>query len=446
MSYGSLSSTTQKILSQIVKRWNVDDVYIGYSVDFAVERFLKHVIGARLHSNGVTIYSCLLGRYFSGKPLNVKMKDSYTGVMRFVDKYFDDGVGTVAVMLILSKMSIYLGSRTNAYYERMTNAYINQFEQLWNKTKEKLEKIPPFISSIYESDVCKLVDKIPKNVGFIFYLPFFTDDYEKEFRVIDEMFDWNPPEFESMNKDRIKEIFAKLVQREYFILCTNDYLVEFKHYLVGISQTTNRGVPLYIYAKSNKSVVVLPHQKTESLLIPRLGESEDIGNEIKLMKLNTPEFNSLRSLYMNTHISPAIFAVALGVLVDGKIIGSYAFDRGPMDSFAKFIDTPYVYLLSDFAVSPVKYKHLAKLVLYASLSRESRDIAERVFTKKIYSLTTTAFSTNPVSMKYRGLFRLLVRTQLNENEYRLIYGTDLGRWSLSEALKIWKDKYGKEVV
>ena len=38
----------------------------------------------------------------------------------------------------------------------------------------------------------------------------------------------------------------------------------------------------------------------------------------------------------------------------------------------KHIETPTMYLLSDFPVAPVDYKHLAKLVLYAALSKESK--------------------------------------------------------------------------
>ena len=150
--------------------------------------------------------------------------------MRFIEKYLDDGAGTLAVILILSKMGIYLSSKPNQYYERMIKAYIDQFDNLWNQTKAKLEKIEPFIASMYEGDVCEWVDTVPENAGFICYSPFFAGDYAKMFRVIDDMFDWSPPEFESINKDRINAMFEKLVQHKYFMFGTNDYLSGFKQY------------------------------------------------------------------------------------------------------------------------------------------------------------------------------------------------------------------------
>ena len=130
MFYGPLPSTAQQILCQIVRQWETNDIYVGCSGNFTIERCLKHLTPARLHSNDVTVYSCLLGRYFAGKKLDAKLKPDYNGVMRFIEKYLDDGAGTLAVILILSKMGLYLGSKPNPYYERMIKAYVSQFDKL----------------------------------------------------------------------------------------------------------------------------------------------------------------------------------------------------------------------------------------------------------------------------------------------------------------------------
>ncbi len=461
MFHGSLPSTAQQILCQIVKQWDAEDIYIGCSGNFTIERCLAHITKARLHSNDVTVYSCLLGRYFTGKPLDVSVREGYQGPMRFVEKYMDNGVGTVAVMLLLSKMSIYLGAKSNPYYERMIMAYKNQFEAMWNKTKDKLVKIEPFITSIYEGDVCDWVDKVPKKAGFICYPPFFSGDYEKMFRAIDEIFEWDSPSFEFINKERINVMFEKLTERDYFMFGTNDYLPKYKNFLAGLSQTTNRGVPLYIYTKSDKSAIVVPRQKTEALLLPRLGVQEDIEGELGIIELKQEEFQALRSQYMNVHINPGQATLAMGVTVGGKLVGAYAFSTSStVTDMSKYIDTPNIYLLSDFPISPTKYKRLAKLVLYAALSIESKAIAERICNKRIHSITTTAFSRKPVSMKYRGLFRLLNKRQMEGtlpdetdlskvyygNGYMLNYGVDFGNWTLAESMKMWHEKYGKECV
>lgn len=103
MFQGSLPGTVQQILGSIVKEWDVKDIYVVCSGNFTIERMLQGCTTARLHSNDVTVYSCLLGRYFSGQPLDVKIRADYEGPMRFVEKYMTDDAGTIAVMLLLSK-------------------------------------------------------------------------------------------------------------------------------------------------------------------------------------------------------------------------------------------------------------------------------------------------------------------------------------------------------
>ncbi len=144
---------------------------------------------------------------------------------------------------------------------------------------------------------------------------------------------------------------------------TNDYLDDFKQYLVGVSQTTNRGVPIYIYATSKKSMVVLPRQATAPLLLPRLGEKEDIGDTMRLIELKQEQFQALRSQYMNVHINLGQATMALGVTVNNKLIGVYAFSvASTVVDTSKYVDSPNIYLLSDFPIALVKYKRLAKLV------------------------------------------------------------------------------------
>lgn len=276
------------------------------------------------------------------------------------------------------------------------------------------------------------------------------------FHAIEEIFDWEPPEYELMSKDRIHDIFEKLLGRKYFMFGTDDYLPEFKEYLTGLSKTTNRGVPLYIYSSATKSRITLPSQVVQSPLIPRLGLNEDIGDNIELIRLKSEHFRALRSRYMNVHISPGSESAAFGVLVDKKLVGVFAFSASPtLSNWDKHIETPTIYLLSDFPVAPSKYKRLSKLVVYAALSKESKALAESLTNKRVYSLVTTAFAKNPVSMKYRGLLHLLNKSRLKDiedgetdmskiyynNGYKLNYGAPMGEWDLQQGLAMWKKRY-----
>lgn len=57
---------------------------------------------------------------------------------------------------------------------------------------------------------------------------------------------------------------------------------------------------------------------------------------------------------------------------------------------------------------------------------------------------TTAFSMHPVSMKYRGVYKLHKRLEGEKGEgFRLNYYGELGLWSLDEAYALWWKKFHK---
>jgi hypothetical protein len=189
---------------------------------------------------------------------------------------------------------------------------------------------------------------------------------------------------------------------------------------------------------------------------------DEVGGTMTLWELSNEAFQTLRSAYMNINIRPGQATLAVGVMVDDKLVGVYAFAAGPtMAQWDTHIDTPTMYLLSDFPVAPTDYDRLAKLVLIAALSRESKLLAERLVRKRVRSLVTTAFSKNPVSMKYRGLFKVLNRKEnkaLSEKwgkeidpsnryynqPYEINYGAALGQWTLQEGIAIWKQKHSQK--
>ena len=120
-------------------------------------------------------------------------------------------------------------------------------------------------------------------------------------------------------------------------------------------------------------------------------------------------------------------------------------------SVSAFPDTSNgIYLLSDFPVAGTDYPRLSKLVLYAALSKEAQALAQRSLSRRVKHAVTTAFTDNPVSMKYRGLFELIGRKELprgsdpvKDHRYMLNYAAAMGAWTLDEGLAEWKAKHGK---
>lgn len=217
----------------------------------------------------------------------------------------------------------------------------------------------------------------------------------------------------------------------------------------------------YVYASMGPIRIVMPQQDIEPYNVPRIDNETVItaNSKLTLHTLNYKQFQGLRSQYMNIHIRPGSASQMIAVHCDGKLIGVFALSVAP--SVGSEIST--VYLLSDFPVSPTRYKDLAKLVLYAALSKESKLIAERTSNRRARWLFTTAFTSRPSSMKYRGLFNLHSRKDnptksadwgkdidadsdpYYGNKYMINYNAPLGQWSLAEGMKKWSKKHGNKV-
>ena len=211
MFHGSLPDSVQQIMGDCIRDWKCTDIYVGCSGNFTIERMLKGVTNARLHGNDVTIYSCLLGRYFSGAPLNARFNENYEGPMEFIQEYMKTDLDIATCVLLLSKMSTYLGSKPNPYYVRMIEAYKDQWPELFDKTRTKLEKAGQFLDSFYAGDVIGWVDDVPKDQGFVCYPPFYSGDYEKMFKVIESIIAWDPPEYDMCHHRRHQQ--AAVCQR-----------------------------------------------------------------------------------------------------------------------------------------------------------------------------------------------------------------------------------------
>ena len=450
---GTLPADAQNIVMEIVKSWGVDTVYVGCSGNMTIERGLYNAGIKNIHSNDVTIYSCAIGNYFAGDNLELNAKEDIPEEYRFMLKRFGSNAEKLATVLLMSKFQVNMYKDVE-YYKKQIEEAEKQWDDMIDKTKAKLEKTEFKLASFYAGDVKKFVDFVDDNSGFVSFPPFFSGDYEKMYANIESIIDWVPPEYELLGEDGVWEIFKKAMTKKHWLFGTMYPEPSLEEHLVGVCKTTNRGVPIYLYASSGPKRLVMPSQKIDHVKIPRLYSGMEIGNNISIKRLSMGQFSTLRSEYMNANIVPGSPNTMFGVIVDGMLVGCFAYMRGdkPMN-----IETPYMYLLSDFPVSKTDYPRLSKLIVYCALSKEMKDFCEQQFGTRMRSICTTAFSKNPVSMKYRGILKLYNRKKLEaegaggnpdrkEEKFQLNYVAPFGEWTLQEGFDMWKSKHGKREV
>lgn len=449
---GSIPTAIQQILAETVKKWNLKNLYVGCSGNFTVERVLVNFGEYKIYSNDVTLYSAVIGAYYAKQDFHCELKPLEG--FEFLADYFKDPAEKLATVLLASRLSDVISTsgqiKTNSYYQRMYNAHKNQFADMHAKTLERIRSLKMDLAGYYNGDVLEFVKTSPKESGFIVYPPFYAGDYTNMFKKLDLLFDWDKPTYNELNDELLSDFYKDVTSKDQWLFGTDTPQPDYQDYLIGIARTTNRGVPLYIYASSGNKRIVTPEQLMEFDKNSRLTPGVEIGEKMTIAELTGGQFRILRSQYMNEKIKPGQETRSYGILVDGVLIGCFAISVAPTKSTLSN-DPTTIYMLSDFPVAPTDYPRLSKLVLYGALSREAQLLMERTTSRRIKEVVTTAFTQRPVSMKYRGLFQLLNRHEYKESErdkvygnrYMLNYYAPVGKWTLDEGLKLWKEKHGQ---
>lgn len=440
---GTISPEVRSILLEHARGWDCEDFYVGCSGAFTVERTLAP-LGKRLHGCDVSLYTCAIGCFYSGEALEVWVKDAWAEAYGWMTDYLDEPARTVATVMLGSTMLQGVTRGRNPWYERMERGYRDQWESLHARMTERVEGLGLKLASFRCEDVATWLDRVPDDQAVVSFPPTYGSGYSQMFKGLDSVLGWHTPDFVEMDAEgRLRTLEAMRTKR-YWITLTDERLEgeDWEECLRGRVQTSAGARPVYVYAGDPGTRVTRFALNVEPVLSPRVNCEEDLEGELGIASLSAGQFLALRSQYLDPKIMGVPPQAPFAITVGGKITGVAAFNRfDPLLYVDPRLPRPALYLLSDFAVRPGP-KRMSKLVLYAALSHEMRLLLERYFSSRVRSLMTTAFTQNPVSMKYRGMLELLSRKDSEKDDYcfELNYGSPLGKWSLAEGMALWKAK------
>lgn len=409
--------------------------------------------------NDVTIYSAALGAAAAREAFPCRVAEAYEEAWGWLNEFLpeEDPCATAATIILMSRCVDVIDKPDHKYYARLAEGTINQWEKLHTGTSDKYREALPLLRGFKIEGALEVLRETPKETAVITFPPFFAGDYEAMFRRLARLFVWNEPTFELLNEETREELIQRCTEHDEWIVALPIRHSKLESHLKAVTKTTNRGVPINFYASTGTSRVVMPHQKLEALAVPRLGKTEQIEGPLDVIYLTDGQFSTVRSQFMNRHIVPGQPTTAFGVTAGNRFIGAFAISAPGGGQGAKAYRAireqigSCVYLLSDFPIAPTQYKRLAKLILVAAQSKEVQAALERDYGKKVDSLLTTAFSDNPVSMKYRSNFKLLSRKEGHEergrvhHRYMLNYWSSAGQWTLEEGLEMWQEKHAQHL-
>ena len=161
-------------------------------------------------------------------------------------------------------------------------------------------------------------------------------------------------------------------------------------------------------------------------------ELNNLNNEAKIEVFKCLNYDNIRKRFKSKKVLfYGGFNLAFLVYINGKAVGGFSYkitqDR------SKFI------LLSDFTF--INKRKISKLIPMIARSREAVEFAELALKINMEGkdLLTYIFTNSPVSMKYRGVYKLT-----NRKEGGLVYSTKCKERTIKEEFKIWLEKHYKE--
>jgi hypothetical protein len=427
---GSINAETRRWLGNQGHAFDGRKVYVGCSGAFTVEQILsRYAPKARIWGNDVSLYSSVLGAYLAGQDFNLTVREE---AFSWLNSFLGDVEAKAAAVMVLLEALKY-EKAVNVFKARHWAHYLNNFERFHQATIARLRdrKQEVRLEAYTSKDIFDLLDEIPQEAVAVAFLPTYAGGYERMFKRLEEIFDWDRPVYGLIDAERKAAILEKMKTRDYLYL--DDRVVEGLPMVAVVRKARMKPVYVYSNMEALRRGVLKQQRHAEFVPFTRLSDDDTITKESQLTLIPTSNrvVNYYRDVYLSKGVGiPADGEVPLVAALDGKVFGFLIYSRmqGGGD----------VYLLADFVVNSGRYRRLAKLLALVTQTREVRKLLEEKFLLEISRCRTMVFTAKPVSMKYRGLYKLARR-----DPGKLVYETGMGILDMKEVIPLWLKKYEK---
>lgn len=418
-------------------------------------------IGAALRSGGyagritgcdITLYTTALGCFLAGKKLIVEEKSECPDHLRGLIDTSDPARLAASISIMLDLRQVW--QNKNVWHERILKNYRAAWPKLMEKTLPKLEAYKAHFTkgdgfNYAAQDALEFLNAQDKAQSVFIAPPTFgSNDYVKQERMLAAAVNWTPPTFKELSFKDL-EIYEKITQFQHWMIIMERPLPHIEKILGDPVAVVHKGRKSITYAyagKCERTFVTRKYMKSRSPgpIFPsdkKLTGKEEVG----ICLLHHEQTVRMNELFMSARVDYILAGLVLsvGFCLDGQIMGKSDFKLCEHDW--KLPERgKQIYQQSDLAVPSEAEPRLSKLVLLLIQSHELRSLLLKISPEDWRFTITTAFSKNPVSMKYRGVFKLHNRLPGEGNEtYRLNYYAPLGQWNMVEAYKFWLKKYHK---
>lgn len=450
---GTIKGNSRKILLSLLKERNYKNYAIGCCGAFTIENLILLNLKAKnILSSDVSEYTTALGYFLSDKDFCVHIKDP---TFKFLDKYIEgDLIDKVAAILYLQDISEYC-KKSNLYYSRMWDNYLIGYEDVIEVKKQRLKEYKERFRDGVENfsyiprDVTRFIDDIPdSSYLFVSFPPFYVGGYEKLYSFINDVLETSQltVEYNEFNDDSLIIVVDRLLERNIdFIIGTNRVeLFEDKDGVKIVAHDYfSKGELVHFITNHNydRNFAKISTPKYPMFLGLEVATADDIRamnekTKIEIKEISLPLFDSIRMSVIAKNIKPVSPTLKFGCFADNKLFGIFGIDFMRIDRV-----TDCFYLLADMPVT--NEGKIAKLVVGLATTKEVRKFIKYKYLFDYDLIRTTAFTNNPVSMKYRNFFKVEKRGEKEGRKF-INYIAPMGSMNIHDVYHKWLSLRGEK--
>jgi len=430
MFIGAINAKVRDLIYSEREIFRSQKVCLGCSGNFTVEQILFG-LDCQIHSNDIALYSSVIGFHLVGRPLDLEIRMEQYEWLR---PYLKDSLSSLAAVSLLFEM-LKNEKGNNLQQLRIYDEYVASFAKLHEDSCRRMEKALKNIAiDDYSTlDVHDLYRDLPDDWIRLAFLPTYVGGYERLYRRLEEIISWPAPAYEMLTKERYEETITFMKRGCY---C---YLSDYDRKEDGLFAVVKTGRMKNIYLYSNlpfRSKYLSRIAAYDVPSYPYLPYDYEVtpSSRLTFVPTNNRKLNYYKNVFLKKGIDFVDGLYPVLVFLDDFLFGFLCFDiiRYGMDQEKS---QRGVYMLSDFVVVSGIHR-LSKLLLMATKSAELRGLLQKKFLSRAEFILTTAFTDKPVSMKYRGIYKLTKR-----GDGFLQYLAKCGETNLEKVVTTWIKKH-----
>jgi len=425
---GSVPQDARLIIYDEIKHIDKsENIFVGCSGNFTIDKIASNV-GFKVHSNDVSLYSLAIADIVLNKSSKVTVKDSV--LKEVFDTWENNKYKLLIEIMFVMNICKFSGAK-NDYQKQMFNSYMEKNGQFYERTLKKFNTKEMFnfkIESFFYGD---FKEHIKRADGIVFlFAPTYTGGYEKLYKAIDETFDYEKPTYEIFDSSKAGAYYEDVMKNKRAMIYSDRIFPECEHRITNKIDMGMGKKDIYIYSTLSDKKRYLTQKskilaKTYDLISADYVFTSETKIDIRICK--TELINHYKHFFMSAKVNYSEGGdFGLIFFADGKAFG--------FCSFSKFLSNlEKIFMQSDF-VATSKQKKLSKLLIMLLKSVEVKNIITQNLKHSYKKIKTSVFTDKPVSMKYRGAFKLEQRI---EKEKKLIYEAEFTKEKIMEIYPQW---------